>query len=386
MFVETISGGVAAAFVSIDVAGWVEEFACGFAAIAGRFRRREPRLQARSFLLGVLSDVDTRSCWQLAEQAGDSDPNATQRLLGEAVWDADAVRDDVRGYVIDAIGHRDGVLILDDTGDLKRGIHTVGVQRQYTGTAGRIENAQVSVFLAYASPAGRALIDRAIYLPLSWTDDPDRCAATGIPADVTFATKITLGRRMLQRACDAGVPAAWATADEFYGRDRGLRRDLQARRLGYVLAVANSHRVNIGGLHGVARADRIAANLGKKAWNRYSAGQGAKGRREYDWAWVAVIPPPDEATGFHWLLGDGLAEEVMRRVQVAEPSGRGASHSQPRLVLSRQALPRKNRTCQVSAPPCSASRAASGRVRVSSGVVRFMTSRTRRSMSGSVPS
>jgi SRSO17 transposase len=301
-FVETISGGVAAASVSIDVAGWVEEFACGFAVIAGRFRRREPRLQARSFLLGVLSDVDTRSCWQLAEQAGDSDPNAMQRLLGEAVWDADAVRDDVRGYVIDAIGHPDGVLILDDTGDLKRGSHSVGVQRQYTGTAGRIENAQVSVFLAYASPAGRALIDRAVYLPVSWTDDPDRCAAAGIPADVAFATKITLGRRMLQRAGDAGVPAAWATADEFYGGDRGLRRDLQTRRLGYVLAVAKSHRVNTGGLHGLARADRIAATLGKKAWNRYSAGQGAKGRREYDWAWVALTPPPDEATGFHWLL------------------------------------------------------------------------------------
>ena len=198
---------MAAASVSVDVAGWVEEFDCGFARIAGRFRRREPRLQARSFLLGVLSDVDTRSCWQLAEQAGDSRPQAMQRLLGEAVWDADAVRDDVRGYVIDAIGDPGGVLILDDTGDLKSGSHTVGVQRQYTGTAGRIENAQVSVFLAYATPAGRALIDRAVYLPVSWTEDPARCAAAGIPDDVGFATKITLGRRMLQRALDAGVPA-----------------------------------------------------------------------------------------------------------------------------------------------------------------------------------
>jgi SRSO17 transposase len=293
---------VAAASVSVDVAGWVEEFDCGFARIAGRFGRREPRLQARSFLLGVLSDVDTRSCWQLAEQAGDSDPNAMQRLLGEAVWDADAVRDDVRGYVVDTIGDPSGVLILDDTGDLKSGTHTVGVQRQYTGTAGRIENAQVSVFLAYTTPAGRALIDRAVYLPASWTKDPARCTATGVPTDVTFATKITIGRRMLAAALEAGVPAAWATADEFYGGDRGLRRDLQARRLGYVLAVAKSHRVNVGGLHGTARADHIAAALSKKAWNRYSAGDGAKGRREYDWAWVAVIPAADEATGFHWLL------------------------------------------------------------------------------------
>jgi len=293
---------VAAAGPSVDVAGWVEEFACGFARIAGRFRRREPRLQARSFLLGVLSDVDTRSCWQLAEQSGDTSPQAMQRLLGEAVWDADAVRDDVRGYVIDAIGDPDGVLILDDTGDLKSGLYTVGVQRQYTGTAGRIENAQVSVFLAYATPAGRALIDRAVYLPVSWTDDSARCAAAGIPDDITFATKITLGRRMLARALDAGVPAAWATADEFYGGDRKLRRDLQGCRLGYVLAVAKSHRVNVGGLHGTARGDTIAATLSRKAWNRYSAGDGAKGRRDYDWAWVAVLPPTDEATGFHWLL------------------------------------------------------------------------------------
>jgi SRSO17 transposase len=293
---------VAAASVSVDVAGWVEEFDCGFARIAGRFGRREPRLQARSFLLGVLSDVDTRSCWQLAEQAGDASPKAMQRLLGEAVWDADAVRDDVRGYVIDAIGAADGVLILDDTGDLKSGTHTVGVQRQYTGTAGRIENAQVSVFCAYASAAGRALIDRAVYLPVSWTDDPDRCAEAGVPTDVGFATKITLGRRMLQRALDAGVPAAWATADEFYGGSRDLRRDLQARRLGYVLAVAKSHQVNVGGLHGTARGDILAATLSKQAWNRYSAGDGAKGRREFDWAWLAVIPPADEATGHHWLL------------------------------------------------------------------------------------
>src|SRR4051812_11780025 len=186
-----------------------------------------------------------------------------QRLLGEAVWDADAVRDDVRGYVVEAIGDPGGVLILDDTGDLKRGVHSVGVQRQYTGTAGRIENAQVSVFLAYASSAGRALIDRAVYLPVSWTDDPARCAAAGIPDDIGFATKITLGRRMLDRALDAGVPAGWATADEFYGGDRGLRRDLQGRHLGDVLAVAKSHPGNVGGPQGGAPADPIPAGLGQ---------------------------------------------------------------------------------------------------------------------------
>jgi SRSO17 transposase len=236
-------------------------------------------LHARSFLLGVLSDVDTRSCWQLAEQSGDTSPQAMQRLLGEAVWDADAARDDIRGYIIDAIGDPGGVLILDDTGDLKSGTHSVAVQRQYTGTAGRIENAQVSVFCAYATRHGRALTDRAIYLPESWTRDPARCAAAVVPHDVTFATKITLGRRRLDRALNAGIPATWATADEFYGAAADLRRDLQTRHLGYVLAVAKSHQVNIGGPTGPTRGDHIAQGLPTRAWNRYSAGDGAKGRR-----------------------------------------------------------------------------------------------------------
>ena len=173
----------------------MEEFEAGFAYIAGRFGRVEPRRQARSFLLGLLSDVDTRSCWQLAEQAGDRTPHRMQRLLGEAVWDADAVRDDVRRYVIDELGDPGAVLIADDTGDLKAGTDTVGVQRQYTGTAGRIENAQVAVFVAYASCHGYTLIDREVYLPRCWTDDPARCAAAGVPEQVRFATKIALAWR-----------------------------------------------------------------------------------------------------------------------------------------------------------------------------------------------
>jgi SRSO17 transposase len=294
---------------SVDVDVWREQFDTAFARIAGRFGRVEPRLQARSFLLGLLSDVDTRSCWQLAEQAGDASPHAMQRLLGESVWDADKVRDDVRTYVAEELGDPDGVLILDDTGDLKKGIASVGVQRQYTGTAGRIENAQVAVFLAYASLKGRALVDREVYLPKVWTDDRDRCQAAGVPDEVGFATKVTLGRRMLTRALDAGVPARWATADEFYGGDRGLRCDLQARTVGYVLAVAKSHRV--APPIGVLRADQAAARLHRRCWNRLSAGKGAKGDRDYDWAWVRITPPADEATGHHWLL-------VRRRISNGE--------------------------------------------------------------------
>jgi SRSO17 transposase len=284
----------------VDVAEWSEHFESAFARIAGRFSRVEPRLQARAFLCGLLSDVDTRSCWQLAEHAGSRSPHGMQRLLGESVWDADKVRDDLRDYVVDELGDPAGVLILDDTGDVKKGIHSVGVQRQYTGTAGRVENAQVSVFLAYATPRGRVLIDRDVYLPRSWTNDLDRCRAAGVPDDVGFATKVALGRRMLTRALDAGVPAAWATADEFYGGHRGLRRDLQTRGLGYVLAVAKSHRVILP--TGTVRADHLAAALRARCWNRLSAGKGAKGERDYDWAWVRITPPEDEAAGHHWLL------------------------------------------------------------------------------------
>lgn len=301
--------GAVAVAATVDADGWLERFDTAFGAVAGRFARREPRLQARSFLLGLLSDVDTRSCWQLAEQAGDRSPHAMQRLLSDAVWDADAVRDDVRRYVSDELGEPDGVLILDDTGDLKRGTRTVGVQRQYTGTAGKIENAQVAVFLGYVSGQGRALVDRDVYLPRAWTDDRDRMTAAGVPADVDFATKVMLGRRMLARALDAGMPAGWSTADEFYGGDRGLRRDLQGRRVGCVLAVARSHRVDLP--IGRLRADQAAARLHRRCWNRLSAGQGAKGYRDYDWALLRITPPAGEQGGHHWLL-------VRRRISDGE--------------------------------------------------------------------
>jgi SRSO17 transposase len=176
------------------------------------------------------------------------------------------------------------------------------VQRQYTGTARRIENAQVAVYLAYASRHGYTLIDREVYLPRCWSDDAARRAAAGIPERVQFATKIALARRMLTRATTAGVPAGWATADEFYGGDRALHRDLQTRGMGYVLAVAKSHRVTTSPAEGPQRADQVAAELCAVAWNRASAGDGAKGPREYDWGWVAITAPDDQPAGHHWLL------------------------------------------------------------------------------------
>jgi SRSO17 transposase len=256
--------------------------------IAGRFGRVEPRCRARAFVLGLLSGLRRKNCWTIAEQAGDATPDGMQHLLAAARWDADAVRDDVRGYVVEHLGSADAVLVVDETGDVKKGRASVGVQRQYSGTAGRVENCQVAVFLSYAAPAGHALIDRELYLPRSWTSDKSRCAAAGIPEGTAFATKPKLARAMIARALDAGTPAAWVTGDEVYGADPGLRADLEHRRIGYVLAVAATHPVITGA--GPCQVRKIAACLPRRAWQRYSAGAGAKGHRFYDWAWLAIDP------------------------------------------------------------------------------------------------
>lgn len=286
----------------VDPDQWQQDFNDAFARIAGLFRRREPRLNARSYLLAVLSDVGSRNGWQLAEQAGHATPYRLQRLLGEAKWDADDMRDQLRGYVVDELGDPNATLIGDDSGDLKSGSHTVGTQRQYTGTAGRIENCQIATYLAYASSHGRALIDRELYLPKSWTDDPARCRAAGVPDDTEFATKITHLQKMIKRALEAAVPFTWVTADEFYGNHRGLRRDLQAARRGYVLGVAKNHRITRLDNGLTATAEHVAAQIPTRAWRRLSAGKGAKGDRDYDWARVRITSPKDEAAGHHWLL------------------------------------------------------------------------------------
>lgn len=210
---------------------------------AGRFGRVEPRRAAGQFVTGLLSYVEVKTCWQLAERAGHARPAAMQRLLYRAVWDADAVRDDLRQLIVDRFGGPDAVLVVDETGDLKKGVHTVGVQRQYSGTAGRIENSQVGVFLGYAGADGHTLIDRRVYLPASWTDDRDRCAAAGVPEDIEFATKPELAGEMITAALKAGVPAGWGAADEAYGNSSVFRAGLREHALGYVLAVSCSHVV-----------------------------------------------------------------------------------------------------------------------------------------------
>src|ERR1035441_169967 len=193
--------------------------------IGPRFRRIEPRRRSRAFVLGLLAGLPRKNCWTIAEHAGDATPDGMQHFLARARWDADGVRDDLRSFVMEHLGDPDAVLVADETGDLKKGTATAGVQRQYTGTAGRIENAQVAVYLGYAACAGHALIDRELYLPRSWTADPARCQGAGIPESTVFATKPKLARRMIGRALDAGAPAAWVTGDEVYGADPGLRAD-----------------------------------------------------------------------------------------------------------------------------------------------------------------
>jgi SRSO17 transposase len=214
-------------------------------------------------VLGLLADLPRKNCWTIAEHAGDPGPHGMQHLLREAVWDADAVRDDIRALAVEHLGVAEAVLVVDETGDVKKGVHTVGVQRQYTGTAGRIENAQVGVFLTCATAIGHTLIDRELYLPASWTDDPERCAAAGVPEGTVFATKTELARRMLVRALDGGVTASWVTGDEVYGAASALRAELEDRGVGYVLAVACSHQVATAA--GSVRADALVARLPKRA-------------------------------------------------------------------------------------------------------------------------
>jgi SRSO17 transposase len=290
---------------SVGPARWQAEADRLLDRIAGRFARVETRRRVRGFLLGLLADLPRKNCWSIAEHAGDPDPHGMQHLLARASWDTDAVRDDLRDYVADQLGDADAVLVFDETGDLKKGSATVGVQRQYTGTAGRIENAQVAVYLTYAGARGHALIDRELYLPKSWTSDPDRLAAAGVPDDIDFLTKPALAAGMLRRTLRAGVPARWAAGDEVYGNDPGLRAECEIHRIGYVLALGCDRRVSTSA--GPIRADALVADLPRWAWQRLSAGPGAKGQRYYDWAWVTLSPDhtdigDDTDTACWWLL------------------------------------------------------------------------------------
>ena len=267
-----------------------------FALVAGRFAQVDSRRRARWYLLGLLSDAERKNSWTIAEAAGDVSPDGMQRLLNFYRWDADAVRDDLRRYVLDNLGDPAGVVVADETGFLKKGTQSAGVQRQYSGTAGRIENCQLGVFLTYVSPHGRALIDRELYLPASWTGDRDRCAQAGIGEQVEFATKPKQAQHMLERLITVHGRGAvpWFTADEAYGDNPGLRDWLDAQQVNYVMAVSCDHRFSTP--TGPRQANELAAGAPKRGWQRLSCGQGSKGDRLYDW--LLIDPGADE----HLLL------------------------------------------------------------------------------------
>ncbi|MFV0126138.1 IS701 family transposase [Streptomyces sp. HMX112] len=290
--------------VGMDEAGlWAEELESVFAQVAGRFSRVDLRWRMRDYVRGLLAPVERKNGWQLAEYAGHRGPAGFQHLLNGASWDADAVRDDVQHYVAERLGTPDGVLIVDDTGFLKKGTTSAGVQRQYSGTAGRTENCQIGVFAAYASARGRALVDRELYLPKSWTADTDRCRAAKVPDSRGFATKGQLARAMILRALASPLPIAWVTGDCAYGQEWRMRRTLEEAGVGYVLAVPKSQQLHAP----FGRIDQAVAQAPEQAWERHSCGDGAKGPRVYDWA-AARLPAigvfdGDRPTHERWVLG-----------------------------------------------------------------------------------
>src|SRR4051812_7254509 len=301
MFVKTIELAAVTAVHSVDPDRWWTEYSAMIDRIAPRFARYEPLRHAGELILGMVSGLDRKNCWTIAEHRGAATPDGLQHLLARASWEADAVRDDLRNYVVDAFGDPGAILVVDETGDVKKGTRSVGVQRQYSGTAGRIENSQVAVYLTYAAPRGHALIDRALYLPKSWTEDSDRCNQAGIPQqDRGFATKPRLATALIDRAVAANVPAAWVAGDEVYGADPRLRAAVRDHGLGYVLAVSANRRVPTHA--GPIRVDALPALIPARAWQRHSAGAGAHGPRRYSWAWFRLLGEDDVDTGIHHLL------------------------------------------------------------------------------------
>ncbi len=282
-----------------EVRDWAAGLEEVHARIAGAFARAEPRARVLAYLRGLLGQLERKNGWTLAEAAGEVSPDGMQRLLRTADWNADAVRDELRAYAVERLGPG-GVPIVDETGFVKKGTRSAGVARQYTGTTGKIDNCQIGVFLAYATDAGRALIDRELYLPRAWTDDRERARAAGIGDEVEFATKPELARSMLQRTLDAGVAVGWLTADEIYGQDKRLRVWCEQHGLPYVLATRSNDTVATVDWR-QRRVRALIAEVDESAWQRCSAGAGAHGLRLYDWARLELLAGLDPSWA-RWVL------------------------------------------------------------------------------------
>jgi len=295
-----------------EVTAAANEIAMLASGLRERFRRGAAHRHAVAYIEGLLGDVERKNGWQVAEHGGYQHQRTIQRVLDRSVWDADAVRDDLREQVVEDLGDPDGVLVVDETGFLKQGTKSCGVARQYSGTAGRIENCQIGVFLGYASAKGRAGIDRALYLPREWVDNQERRIEAGVPETVAFHTKPWLALEMIERALDAGVPARWVVGDAVYGSDGKLRRALEARGQAYALAVKSTEQPTTWPPDGppghVVVAD-VAAVLEPEQWQRLSCGDGAQGERLYEWAYVPLRP----------ALEDGWLHALVIRRSIADP-------------------------------------------------------------------
>ncbi|MEQ1956848.1 IS701 family transposase [Mesorhizobium sp. CN2-181] len=290
---------------------WRETLAGAKQVFAPAFKRVEQRASAGAFIDGLLSRAERKTGWMLSEQAGHERPYRMQSLLGRSSWSADALCERVRGYVIDALGDADGVLVIDETGFVKKGEHSVGVARQYSGTAGRVENCQVGVFAAYASRFGHALIDRRLYLPKGWAESPERRAKACVPDDVVFATKPAMAREMVTRILDEGIACAFVLADALYGSDHQFRRMLEDRGQAYVLAIRSNHVPRFLEEWKFVQTDpaTLVGDLEAQAWQPLSAGEGAKGARLYEWVRLPL----------NWQATDGFARWLLARRSLRDP-------------------------------------------------------------------
>jgi len=287
-----------------DVCCWVQPLFRLHERLAPRFARPEPYRRVLAYLQGILSETSRKNGWQLAEHAGEARPDGMQRLLSQAVWDTDGVRDDLRSYVLELLGQERAILVIDESCFPKRGKKSAGVGLQYCGTTGRVENCQVGVFLSYVTAKGHTLIDRELYLPLDWCEDRDRCRAAGIPESVRFQTKPELAQGMIERIWQAQIPISWVVADTVYGGNLDLRTWLEAHGYPYVMAVACNEPVGFQAPTGRRREEAAlveALMLSDRDWQRLSMSEGTKGPRLFDWAIVPMLHQWED-DGKHWML------------------------------------------------------------------------------------
>src|SRR2546421_8589372 len=281
-----------------DLRTWADRLEEVQDRLAPYFERAEPRQRAMAYIRGLLSTTERKNGWQLAEVAGEATPDGMQRLLNTAKWDANQVRDDLQKYILTHLADPEAVLVVDETGFVKKGTKSAGVAAQYSGTVGKIANSQIGVFLAYANRSGAVLLDRELYLHADWEKDPERCQEAGVPQERrTTITKPMLAKQMLARAFAHGVKAAWVTGDTVYGGDYKLRSWLEERLQPYVLAVPKNQRIRL-----THRAGEVVASWEASAWQRVSAGEGSQGPRFYDWAWQSLDFRWTEPGWKQWLL------------------------------------------------------------------------------------